>query len=362
MWKESSANGYSLILLKVLSATEALFACPYYDKDSAKPFLSITPVSPLVKGGVSKAFTAVSTAQIDPAANHVSVAVNVDGVEVETDGVYGGNYVDVVETYDILDIPAMVEYLKRNVGSNTNDSLCNDEITEKYCTVCNVYRFTERGAMTLYQTIDFDKSVYFSFAGMVQSQSIGSYYCIPGTTHKLLSEQGSVEVRLRPETWEDADYPPDRFYQYADASCSKGICLGYNTEIGDGRPEVRKNTTDAGFIYTTKKVYPHLLKVDDTVEAGYALQAVSYRVPLLSYDADIPSVGWYYVGDDIYLLLDVQKSVSKYIALPSKMIGRKVTPVKEFGNISVFPGFVGSNGIKVKVAGYGSGVYKLTRD
>lgn len=362
MWTESSANGYQLILLKVLSTTEALFACPYYEQDVSRPFSNITPVSPMVKGSSSKAFTAVSTVQVDPAANHVSVAVNVDGVAVESDGVYGGNYVDVIETYDILYIPAMVEYLKSNIGSNTNDSLCNDEITEKYCSVCNVYRFTERGAMTLYQSIDFDKSVYFGFAGMVQSQGIGSYYCIPGTSHKFLSEQGSAEVRLKPDTWENADYPPDRFYQYADASSSKGICLGYNTEIGDGRPELRKTTTDAGFIYTTKKVYPHLLKVDDTVEAGYALQAVSYRVPLRSYDEDVPSVGWYYVGDDIYLLLDVQKSVNKYITLPDKMIGRKLTPVKEFGNISVFPGFVGSNGIKVKVSDYGSGVYKLTRN
>jgi hypothetical protein len=185
---------------------------------------------------------------------------------------------------------------------------------------------------------------------------------VPGTTHKLLTEQGNTEVRFRPETWEDANYPPDRYYQYSDVNCTKGMCLGSNTEIGNGKPELRKETNDAGFIYTTKKVYPYLMSVGGNVDAGYQLSCVSYRVPLRAYDADVPSVGWYYVGDDIYLLLDVQKSVSKYIALPEKMIGRKVTPVKEFGTIRVFPDFVGSNGIKVSVTDYGSGIYKLTRN
>jgi len=314
----------------------------------------------LTKNGVSISFTNTGITQIAPAANHVSVTVSVDGVAVKEDGVYGGEYAEIVETYDIIYIPSLVEYLKNNVGNNTNESYCSEAITDKYCTVCNVYRFTERGVMTLYQSVDFDKSVYFEFAGMVQSQAIGEYYCVPGTTHKLLSRSSETRY-FNPSEWEDASYPPDRFYQYSDASCTKGMCLGFNTEIGDGRPELRKTSDYAGFIYNTNKVYPYLISLTSNIDAGYRLSCVSYRVPLRAYDADIPSVGWYYVGDDIYLLLDVQKSVSKYITLPDKMIGRKVTPVKEFGNIDVFPGFVGSNGIKVSVTDYGSGIYKLTK-
>lgn len=351
------------VILKIISNTEILIGFPNYEKNVNYPFTSHTPVSPITKDEQSVTFTTSKQSQITPAVNHIHITVNANGKTIEEDGIYNCEYVDVVETYDIIHIPTMVEYLKNNVGSNTNDSLCSEDIAEKYCTISNVYRFTERGAMTLYQSIDFDKSVNFSFAGMVQSMSIGNYYCVPGTIYSMLSELGSEGVSFAPESWNKSDYPPTRYYQYADGGCSKGICLGYNTEIGDGNPETRKNIKGAGNIMgSSKKLYPYLTSVSNTVEAGHKVQAVSYRVPLRAYDSDIPSVGWYYVGDDIYLLLDVQDTVDKYITLPNHMVGRKITVIEELGDISIFPEFVGSNGIKVKVTDYGSGIYKLTRN
>ena len=356
----TDANNVEILICKIISTTAILVCLPKTNPASNEsPFTLATLASPMSKSGTSLAFASATRGQFAPIANNVDVSVYVDGEKVTANGEYYGDYVDVVECYDLLYLPSMVAYLKANVGSNTNKSYYSDAITEKYCTVTNVYRFTERGAMTLISSIDWAKTVNLSFAGIIQSQTIGDYYALPLTSANMLTDFNDTTVDFTPTIWNDASIPPNRYYQYEDAAMSKGIVLGYNTEIGTGKASARSASDTAGFINgASGKLYPKI--VSNVGNTDTMIQCIAYRVPLCAYPGDVPSVGWYYINDDVYLLINAQSTVDTYIPLPDAMIGRKITVIETDGSITLPCEVVLANGIKIKTTSYGSAILKLS--
>lgn len=354
------ANNKNFLIIEVPNATTIIGALLSDVMVSNAPcFLADVPLSPLVKASASLSFASATRGQLKPIVNHVSVELLVDDNEITFDGIYGGKNIRVVESYDLLYLPAMVNYLKANAGYNTNASHYFDVILEKYCTVTNTYQFTERGAVTLVQSIEWAKTVNLSFAGMVQSMSIGDYYCVPGTSLHRINQIGTTQINFDKAVWDDATNPPNRFYQYADSLTKKGMCLGYNAELGSGKPEVRKDSATAGFIYTSKKLYPKL--VAPNVDTSTDIYAVSFRVPISNTSVEIPTVSWYYINDDVYLLIDAQRTADRYVALPPDFIARKIKVVESYGNINIVNEIVTAKGIRVAVNGYGSAVVRLKK-
>lgn len=354
VWQDASASEF--IILQVPSNTTIMVG--KYDA-STLLFASANPTAPLTKGANSLTWNTSEASQLRPSVNHITVKIfDEEGGEITSDGVYGGKYFDVSVSYDIPTVQATVEYLKSNVGNNTNLSCASDEIESKYCTVNNIYRFTERGAITEYQAVDWNCSTYIS-AGFIQSAKAGDYYCIPLTSKSGITLQGSEGINVDNSIWDDAECPPDRFYQFTKQNAEMGFCIGYNSEYGNAIPTARKSLSRAGRYETTGKIYPYL-KVGNVAENS-VISAICYRTPISRYDDDITAVSWYYIGDDIYLLLDVHKTVNKYINLPSYMNGRKVTLVKTSGSISVQSPFTTAQGVKIIVDTYGSAIIKLTK-
>lgn len=357
----TDANSQDWMILNVDSATTAIIGRPLTSPNYAKAFEAGNPVSPLTYNGTSVAFASYQQVGLLPAANHVSVKVYVDGTEITEDGVYYGNYVDVAESYDLIYIPDMLDYLAENVGDNTNTSICDDSLISSYCTVINTYRFSERGAMTLFNSIDFNKQVKFEFYGGLQSQTIGRYFCVPNTIdYESISQQPNSDIHLVPEKWANADNPPTRFYQFDAANWTKGFLVGVNPEIGLGIPSVRKTVNDACFFSKQYKIYPYFKTDENPLAAGTNLNAVTFRCPLLPYDTDIKAVAWYYVGDTIYLMVDVQDTVSKYLPLPDKFVGKKAEIIEQVGTISLASPFVTTRGLKLGTTNYGSAIIKLS--
>lgn len=352
-WTDSTGTDY--VVLQVPSG-KILVVGAY--NESTMQFTPQTPAEPLIKGSNSISWSSVTSTQLRPAANNISVKIYNDaGTEITDNGIYGGKYFDVSVSYDVPTVQATVAYLKAHIGTNTNLSCGSDDISSKYCTVNNVYRFTERGAVTEYQTVDWYCTTY-ARVGFVQSSKIGDYYCVPHTSKYSITSYGSTGANIDKSTWNDAGYPPDRFYQFVDQDASAGFCVGYNTECGDAIPAARKNLTRAMRYETTGKMYPYLK--DGNVDTGSSLSAICYRTPIGSYDDDISAVSWYYIGEDIYVLVDVQKTVNKYLALPGYMNGRKVSIVKTSGNITIPSQFTTAQGLKIVVDTYGSAVIRLT--
>lgn len=343
------------IILQV--PNENTFVVGKYD-ESTGSFVAEPPVHLLTDGEASLSVTNCIATQLKPAVNHVSVKLfNDGGKEIWSDGEYGGRFFDVSVSYDIPTVSAVIEYLRSHVGSNTNLSCASDDITGKYCTVNNIYRFTERGAVTEYQTVDWYCSTPV-VAGFIQSAKIGNYYCVPHTAKSGINEL-TLAVNITKDLWDNADCPPDRFYQFNNQNAEMGFCVGYNTEYGSAIPSERENLTNAMRYETTGKMYPYLK--NGSTEENFSLSAITFRTPIAKYDDDFNAVSWYYVGDDIYLLVDVQKTVNKYLSLPSYMNGRKVELVKSAGSISVQNQFVTAQGVKIIVNHYGSAIIKLMK-
>ena len=356
-WNISSDK--DCMILQVPSNTEIVIGKPKNDVTGFDG-INVATVTSLTKNGVTLTPSNVAGTQLWPAENHISVkVVDEKGEEISENGVYNGMYFDVVESYDLPYIPSVTAHLAANIGNNNNNSVADESITDKYCTVNIIYRFTERGAITVYQTVDFDKTLTSVRAGFVQSASIGQYFAVPGTNYNIVSKQSGA-VDLSNDIWTDQECPPDRFYQFNDEAQTAGMCIGYCSEYGNADPSVRKNQTNAGRYETSYKVYPYV-QHDGAVDNTTSITAISYRTPLNQYDSDIPAVSWYYVGDDIYLLIDVQKSVNKYLKLPDYMNGRKAEVLKSFGNITIPHPFVVDKGFKVITDSYGSAVIKLTK-
>lgn len=357
MWNTSVNK--DCMILQVPNATEIIIGFPKNDVFGLEA-VDKTNITSLIKGEIALTPSTVTATQLWSGENHISVKVmNDKAEEITVNGVYNGAYFDVVESYDIIYIPSVTSYLAENIGSNTNDSVSDDSIIDKYCTVNIIYRFTERGAITVYQTADFDRDLPSVRAGFVQSASIGQYFCVPATSYNIVSKQTEA-VSLTNDTWVDLEYPPDRFYQFKNAEQTSGMCIGYCPEYGNAVPSVRKNQVNAGKYETSFKVYPYV-QLEGAVDDTTSITAISYRTPLNQYDSDIPAVSWYYVGDDIYLLLDVQKTVNKFLQLPEYMNGRKIEIVKAFGDITIPHPFVGAKGVRIIVDTYGSATLKLTK-
>ena len=99
--------------------------------------------------------------------------------------------------------------------------------------------------------------------------------------------------------------------------------------------------------------------IDISEDYDTSIYCISYRLPLYAYTENIPCVCWYYVGDDIYVLIDSQKTVDDYIPMPNKMIGMKIKVIESDGNVEVENDFVLAKGIKFKNTDYGSVILKL---
>ena len=92
--------------------------------------------------------------------------------------------------------------------------------------------------------------------------------------------------------------------------------------------EVRENIFDdkrinhvdfAGrYRYNTKKMYPAFIS-GGTLTKGDVVEGLACRIPLYKYDEDLTAVGWYWLGDDIILMIDSHKAVNKEITLPDYM-------------------------------------------
>ena len=367
----TSANGSDYVLLKVPSANTLLFCSEYTGVETA-PLLKVTLTSPLThKAGAahteSIVFSDVSArTQIKPCVNNVAYKVLVNGVfewDLSLDGWVNCEFVDAVVGYNILHIPSMLTALKADVGTNTNASLFDDSITEKYCRVTFVYRFTRNGAVMVIPTYDFDRSVSLDRMALVQSGTIGTKMYVPDTAaYAGVTVQPAADTHFYDEGWASAEKIPYRYYQF-NADLSKGMCLGFCPSIGHGVNAKRAllNTTDAGYFGSNYKMYPYLI-CGKTLSAGTLIGAVAYMIPLRVIDADFSAVCWYWVGDDIYLMIDAHKTITKRIALPDYMVGRKVAPIDVHANATVYQDIVGAEGLKIGIANdYGYAVLKLTR-
>ena len=297
------------------------------------------PVSPLVHSGNGTHTSDISfhsftnSVQLHPGMNHVRNQYYVDDVEITENGLYVGNKVSNKCTYDVIYIPAILEHLKANVGSNTNDSYYSDEITEKYMHIEVIHEFRPNGSQTTYCRFQVDarSSLDFAYIYTAQVMAFGkpSQYYVPGTyDDTIITHDGTRSLFFDQGSWNEKEVPPYRYFILND-DMSKGFQVAFSKNTYWGMPENRigriisRSDTGAGWSPTTCKLYP--IWTGGVFDAGETFDSITGRIPLnMALNNGTTAIGWYWEHDDMIITVDSHKTCDTNIPLPSYMHNKRL--------------------------------------
>ena len=296
--------------------------------------------------------------------NHYNIDLLVDGVkyDLNTNDIINGDRVEIFTQYDVIFVPAMLQYLMDNVGNNTSLSQNSDDINDSYMTMYINYQFNKNGSVSTYSSFYINKDITVGYIGLVQSQPIGStaYTYIPDTSYKVLTlNDGSASQNFNKNCWDSEDKCPYRFFQFTSTEATKGMSLVYDRTIGWGKNDIRKeHLTYAGMYYTSKKMYPAFI-AGGSLPKGIYFDGMAARVPLYKYDPDVTSIGWYWSGDDIHLMIDTHNSVNKDIILPDYMNNMRIEILDKTDSVTCNQTYIFNNKLRFISSEYGYLVLRL---
>ena len=320
-----------------------------------------------VKGAVHKEAVMIESrvgTQLWQCFNHYTTSFLKDGelCDLTRDGVLHGESFSYMTEYDLIYVPAMLQYLMENAGHNTNDSQCSDAIAESYLRAKVTYEFHGNGSVSSYHTIKCARKIDVDYIGLVQSMCVASvpYTYVPDTVYDQLTvHENDVKHILSRDNWRSEKKAPYRFYQFADKKADKGMALVYDRQYGQGDNDTRSaRLATAGFYNTTKKQYPAFIS-GCVLAKGEELCGFAARMPLHKYDEDVTGVCWYWLGADIVLLIDTHDVVDKEIHLPAYMDGRKIEILDRTDNFGMEQEEIIGSKLQIKTDGYGYLVCRL---
>lgn len=305
--------------------------------------------------------------QLNPCGNQREHTItDENGLPIEVGKMY--DRIVVHEWYNILDAVYIISYLQTNVGNNDNTSYYDNDLTNEMLIVDNVYEFNRNGSVTIYSGLYFKNSYKFGFFAVSQCETItttsnGEYAFVPDSTNLAQLTQlpiGSSEPTI---TVEFSTKLPYRYYEIL-TDYSKGFGIVYNPEIGYGKQTVRADyCSDPGeYRGRSGKLYPYLYYPNRTVDADSYFSAVAARMPIFT-SATIPNLSWYWIGNDIVLMVDIAQGFDGFIDLPDYMDGMLITAMDVSEDVTVYNDFITSRGLKIKNNGTGilHAVLKLSK-
>ena len=339
----------------------------------AKGLLKENDVLTYEADGKEKSFTVSENAtqtQLRFPSNHRVQHAYLNGtveVDVTKDGVYNAEFVDFYERYDILYLPAVLEYLMNHVGDNTNASHYDESFEDSYFTYFQTHRFHNNGSYTVYQTISFNTDVS-------SVHHYGVMSCAFSGTEQWVYAPGSENCGTPTNDPKDdnqsvyatGDYTIRSFYHFPDPEYSKGMNVGYYPYFGVATDEIRATMVErfgsVGEWYSSMKMYPHLFKAD-SVSAGESISYIGYHTPTVRFDDDFFAINWYFVDDEIYLSMHTTEAVAeKTVAIPNAdyLVGLSISIEEASEGFTVVSDTVTADGITVSTTGAGYVILKLT--
>ena len=307
-----------------------------------------------------------SGGQLRPSFNHYSIRLLVDGKQVDpyTDLMQACSCASVETRYDVIYVPAMLRYLMENVGKNDNASMFAECIRERYVRVTLRYDFHENGSVTVCSSYAFQKAVDLDYIGLAQSMTVAEkpYAYVPDTAYDVLTQQDETQkfVFTR-DVWRNAEKVPYRYYQFKDSTCAEGMAVVYDRNYGWGDNATRLACSKhAGYYNNTRKVYPSLVS-GLKLEAGTDITGVAARIPISKGDPDLTAVCWYYIGEEIVLMLDTHKAVDKDVSLPDSLTGREMEIHDSSASCDLSKLTLDGNKLHICFDGYGYLVLRLKK-
>ena len=300
--------------------------------------------------------------QLFPCFNHYTIKFFVDGVEKDLNEqtTLEGNRFEIVTQYDVMYVPALLEYLMENVG---NTDINFDEVEQSYMTMYINYQFNKNGSISTYSSFYMPMDINVGYIGLTQSYRVSEtpYTYVPDTTtyktpvlHEL---KGDAEFLKN--TWASPEKVPYRYYQFADDTFGKGVVQTYDRTVGWGKNDIRlQHISHAGRFSGAAKMYTAFISGCD-VPAGTYFDGMAARVPLYKYDPDVTSVGWYWSSDDIHLMIDTHNSVNKDIILPGYMNNMRIEILDKTDSVTCNQTYIFKNKLRFISSEYGYLVLRL---
>lgn len=357
VWEDANSNSY--VLYKIFDSNTLGFVGDEVGNSYAQIVITTPSTSLTHTSGATHTenitIGSVSTDQLRPAINHISVkVVNNKDEELTGDGVIGGKYIKVIESYQIMNVPSIVNYLKLNVGNCDNTSYYSDSIP---CGVLieNVYRFSKSGAQSICCNVTPVRTTEMDFFGGVQSAPIGNYFYVPFTINDSIEEIPSdQDINFATYRWRDVNFPPYKYYQFDDSN--NGFVVGYCIDTEQAKPENRKNicADRAGFYYhPSKKCYPFFYCKNAHPDTnGQSFNFYAFRSPVLKQDNMTQT--WYETEDATYMEIEFFASFDDFIGVPEHTLGKTISVIKKTDSVTIADNLLSTGKIKLSCDTKGS--------
>ena len=331
----------------------------------------------LASGTLTHVSGATNTANISVSADAITQlfsAVNshvkkiiADGYkEISASGFYDVESLEFIDSYNIMNVPAIVALAQAGVGTATEREFTSNAI-DWDVRVQVGYRYAINGSLTINTQLYKKSAINFEFAGLTQALPLSysgktllqyvpkmNTVTVSGTPYNLSNvidvTSVTAVINMLKADWSDATNPPDRMAQIVKNGAAKeyGHVVGCSLTRGDTKPSIRKDTTDAGFFNgPTKKMYPKALVGNlDAVSNTIAYRSL-YNPNLLP-EATVYT--WYEDNGEIFVILDIHQSASMLkLPLPAMFNGKSAEVVDSHANFSLHSEIVSDGGLLCSV-------------
>lgn len=381
-------GGFNYYIIRVVDANTLIMLGENHGTSSEKWRFRQAPTGTFVyaAGGVNTSNLTVTVSvmeQILPAIKNMVQKFYCDNIEVSptTIEVLECKTFDIIESYDIVNLNETLNYLIANTGTTYTDAqlLTAWQYGSPQVAVNTKFQYQENGALVLTQDFKTYQEIVLGYHGYLQNSAMvnaagypNTKMCIPKTLPQVVGARtwdfrtledfnaanaptGSIAFP-KGSTWESLDNAPSRWIQFlADAGnvLKIGFAGGFTTDRGVGK--IRGSLlNDAGFLFTTRKMYPYGIASNlNPFLANNLYSAVFFRQ---YFDAENPdfknatSVTSHKVGNDTFYYIDYHTNTNlDVLPMPIELIGKQITIIEKSANMTLLNDIVAQEGISLKM-------------
>ncbi|AIM38103.1 hypothetical protein KO02_16485 [Sphingobacterium sp. ML3W] len=355
------------IILRIVDAN-TLWICSLNKATDGFSYTFVNPVGTLTykengtNTGSISGYSVETLSNLIPCISVSEKKILLDGkVEVTTAGDYYADYIDVVESYYMYDLPSILNQLKLNrpAGGYLENVLFNTlpgiEAIAKHNIV---YRFADKGLTVNPVNFISLKKLNFVFHGFTQAIAMasGNMYIpktkpvtIAGKTYDFTKIESWTNaptgvIDIVPATWENPLSPPDRCIN---SNSAVNFATGFIPGLGKAIDR-KDNVIEAWELNTSKKMYPRGDSIGRVMNPYESSSIVAYRSFTNPADNPAGRTSFYYLnqGSIVYLYLDYHGSIIDKISARTEWIGRKIEIVEKSNNVHILSDIV-ANSIEI---------------
>lgn len=391
-WTDSLPRKWYLIRVvdanKLWFISENLSLAPAWSFSTTLTGITLTHSASATNTGAITVASSVLT-QLWPALQSQTKKILLDGItEVTVDGTYLCTTLDIVNSYTIPNVAAVLTYVRSLVGGATQPSFIDSSIAPDVSRTIT-YRYAENGSCSIIDSVRNYNQLTLNYFGGTQAepleytgkqlwQYIPRVSSIVGTikTWDFINQEnigGTFEaLTLGLSKFTDVNNPPDRMAQIVKTAgvSNFGMMIGFSPIRSVGLPATRKTLiSESNFVSAIRKQYLKALNGGGSAFTGNVLP-VNSLYDMVVYRAywsaetcpDATAFIWFRDGKNIIVIADFHQSVSfSKLPLPEYFSGLDVTVIDKTASLTLHGNNVLNDCLLVTVTGgYGYIVAKLS--